>query len=185
MPGNDSAKERNQTGDTEMPGTNSEQSDRNRIYSLDIVTIPAPCPMQWEEMEGDATLARSCSQCHKQIFNLSAMSRADAEALLARSEHPCITYLRGGDGKILTTEPSGFWSRLSRSVRRVAAFIALRLRGGWMPGYQDGFAACGDGKHSSRKPSFGAAPCRDGGLHVLKPRPTTSAPSSPATQSIH
>ena len=50
-------------------------------FSLKRIKIASPCPAAWNEMEGNDGV-RFCNQCQKNVYNLSALSRLEAEALL-------------------------------------------------------------------------------------------------------
>ena len=51
--------------------------------SLEKLRIANPCPARWEVMEGDDRV-RFCQSCKKNVYNLSALQRSEAEALVAR-----------------------------------------------------------------------------------------------------
>jgi hypothetical protein len=97
------------------------------ISLLDRVTIPEPCPASWRAMRGDTT-RRFCDQCGKHVYNLSAMTVAEAERVIAdQDDSLCAQFRRRRDGRILTRwEPRrpGIW--LPRWVRSlVAAAIGM------------------------------------------------------------
>jgi hypothetical protein len=71
---------------------------------LDQIQIPKPCPSDWEEMTGNDRI-RYCEECKKHVYNLSKMSRREAEALIAtRRGNLCARIVRQPDGSILTEE---------------------------------------------------------------------------------
>ena len=71
---------------------------------FDRMFIANPCPTDWNKMSGNDQM-RYCSECNKQVYNLSKMSRDKAEALVARFEgRLCARFERGADGMILTEE---------------------------------------------------------------------------------
>ncbi len=120
---------------------------------LQQVRVASACPMRWEEMapvgEGDRT--RHCGRCNLDVHNLSNMSEAEAEALLA-TKRPgvrlCAGWYRRADGTVMTRDcPVGLRAaraRLARLVTRAAAAAALLMTGaafarsrereGWMNG---------------------------------------------------
>ena len=50
---------------------------------LDQIEVAAPCHASWDEMTGDET-TRFCEHCLQNVYNLSSMSREEAqEALIA------------------------------------------------------------------------------------------------------
>ncbi|MGH9900836.1 MAG: hypothetical protein ACRD68_03250, partial [Pyrinomonadaceae bacterium] len=58
-----------------------------RVFTspLDRVRVAAPCPADWERMTGDHQV-RFCGQCERHVYNLSGMTRKEAEALITRTE---------------------------------------------------------------------------------------------------
>ena len=75
---------------------------------LDHVRVASPCNARWEDMTGDDR-ARFCKQCSKHVFNLSAMTRPEAESLIREKEGKfCGRYNRRRDGTMLTADcPTG------------------------------------------------------------------------------
>jgi len=93
---------------------------RRKLPVLDNLHIAAPCKADWAKMTGDAR-ARFCGACEKNVYNLSEMTRADAEALLIAKEGKlCVRYYQRQDGTIITADcPDGLARRRRR--RRVVA----------------------------------------------------------------
>jgi hypothetical protein len=61
---------------------------------LDRVEIAAPCGADWDEMQGSNQI-RYCSECHKYVYNLSEMTRTEAEALVvSRRDQMCARLTR-------------------------------------------------------------------------------------------
>jgi hypothetical protein len=48
---------------------------------LDDIAIASPCPADWTKMQGDPR-RRFCSQCKLHVFDLSALTRTEAVALV-------------------------------------------------------------------------------------------------------
>ena len=72
------------------------------IPLLDNIKVAAPCQMNWNEMAG-GDRARYCRSCEKNVYNLSEMSRDEAEKLLRTHEGKlCVRYYRRADGTIMT-----------------------------------------------------------------------------------
>lgn len=87
---------------------------------LDRVSIAAPCPVDWESMPGTDRV-RHCSQCNKNVYNLSAMTRRQAEALLRETEgNLCARLYRRADGTILTENCPAGLRTIGRRISRVA-----------------------------------------------------------------
>lgn len=100
---------------------------KRRTNPLDHVSVAAPCPADWERMNGNEQV-RFCAQCNLNVYNLSGMTRADAERLIYRTEgRLCVRYYKKSDGTILTRNcPVGLRAlkqRLSRIASAVAAVV--------------------------------------------------------------
>jgi hypothetical protein len=79
--------------------------------------IASPCSASWDDMAGSDRV-RYCQQCRRNVYNLSAMSRAEAEELVRQRETQrlCIRFYRRHDGTMLTADcPVGL-----RKLRRAA-----------------------------------------------------------------
>lgn len=102
--------------------------DRRKLPVLPNIRIAAPCPASWDAMTGDRRV-RACTHCNQNVFNLSAMSRADAEELLREKQgNLCAQYYQRGDGTILLADCEVGVGR-RRTQRRFAAGAALMLAG--------------------------------------------------------
>ena len=100
---------------------------------LNNVTVAAPCPADWDGMIGSERV-RFCGQCELNVYNLSAMSRREAESLIARTEgRLCVRFYRRKDGSIITQDcPVGLRAlkrRASRIKRAVASSVLGFLAG--------------------------------------------------------
>src|SRR5256885_8161846 len=88
---------------------------------LSYVKVAAPCRADWDEMIGNERM-RFCSQCQLNVYNLSGMTRAEAEALISNSEgRLCVRYYRRADGTILTRNCPVGLSAIKRRVSRWAS----------------------------------------------------------------
>jgi hypothetical protein len=71
---------------------------------LDRIEIASPCTANWDEMSGTDQI-RYCSECRKYVYNLSEMTRREAEALLAsRGNQMCARLIRDLDGTTLNVD---------------------------------------------------------------------------------
>ncbi len=87
---------------------------------LDRISIAAPCPADWDSMPGTDQV-RHCSQCNKNVYNLSAMTRGQAKALLRQNEgRLCARLYRRADGTILTENCPAGLRTAGRRISRVA-----------------------------------------------------------------
>jgi hypothetical protein len=71
-------------------------------------------------------LVRFCTECRKNVYNLSAMTTAEVDAILA-SGSPCVRFYRRADGTIVTADRCG--NRFTRSWRRFAVMLSAVLVG--------------------------------------------------------
>lgn len=84
------------------------------------VKVASPCPANWDEMIGDDR-KRFCGDCKLNVYNLSGMTRVDAEQLLRSSEgRLCVRFYRRADGTILTQDCPVGWAKVKQRVSRVA-----------------------------------------------------------------
>lgn len=99
---------------------------------LDHVRVAAPCSAGWENMRGNEQV-RFCDKCSLNVYNLSSLSKRDAERLVMSAEgRLCVRFYRRADGSILTQNcPVGLHAlkrRLSRvgkaTVSAVLSFLA-------------------------------------------------------------
>jgi hypothetical protein len=111
------------------------------LIPLDIITVPVPCPVNWDDMsvhfldaaEG-CDRVRYCGQCKHRVYNLSEMSREEAERLIeAKEGRLCVRFYRRPDGTVLTRdcqkEAGRFRRLLATAVGLAAAAILLLIAG--------------------------------------------------------
>ena len=130
---------------------------------LDNIRIAAPCSADWDSMFGNERV-RSCEQCHLNVYNLSEMSRVEADRLINQAEgRLCVRFYRRRDGSIITQNcPVGLRAikrRLSRVATAVASFILSLMAGVgfyrladklvWFRSDVMGTIATADGNHPS------------------------------------
>src|SRR6266480_5012376 len=94
---------------------------------LDNVHVAAPCSADWEQMIGNER-ARFCGQCNLNVYNLSSMTRSEAESFIAGNEgRLCVRFYRRADGSILTKNcPVGLRAiqrRVSRFTKAIASAV--------------------------------------------------------------
>ena len=93
---------------------------------LDVIEVDKPCPVSWDSMRGDERV-RFCGECSLHVYNLSAMSRSQAEALVnAREtgERMCVRFYRRADGTVITQDCGGGVRAAARRAARWAAAAA-------------------------------------------------------------
>ncbi len=156
---------------------------------LENIRIAAPCHVKWEDMQGNDRV-RHCSQCSLNVFNLSDMTRAEAESLIQTATgRLCIGFYQRPDGTILTRDcPVGLaavranFTRITLRFGAVAASLMAaivlgRSRGDWNRSSelisQDPFASIAS--------LFGKAPPQyqftAGSMCSIPAFPPTSAPA--------
>lgn len=98
---------------------------------LEDLRIATPCNADWDDMAGDDRV-RFCGRCEKNVYNLSAMSRSDAEALVREREgRLCIRLYQRTDGTVITNDcPVGvrrekLRTRIRARISAMAASAAL------------------------------------------------------------
>ena len=88
---------------------------------LKNLTIPSPCNVDWNSMKGNDQV-RFCEHCELSVHNLSAMTRHQAERLVARSNgRLCVQYVADANGKPLLAQAGMKLHRISRRASRIAA----------------------------------------------------------------
>src|SRR5687768_4552989 len=90
---------------------------------LDNLRIASPCSANWSVMAGDDR-KRFCGECKLNVYNLSGMTRYDAENLLRLAEgRLCVRYFQRSDGTILTQDCPVGWEKVKQRVSVVAAAV--------------------------------------------------------------
>jgi len=94
---------------------------------LNNIKIASPCSANWDEMFGNER-KRFCGECKLNVYNLSGMTKYDAENLLMVSEgRLCVRYFQRSDGTVLTSDCPVGWAKVKQrlSVSATAAFSLL------------------------------------------------------------
>ena len=101
---------------------------------LSSLKIAAPCTADWDSMIGTER-ERFCSSCSLNVYNVSSMSRSEAEQFLAdrAGSKVCVQYFRRKDGTILSDNcPKGLRALRDGSkqlIRLASSFLALVISG--------------------------------------------------------
>ncbi len=94
---------------------------------LDNIEIASPCSASWDDMKGNFQV-RDCSQCKLSVYNLSAMSRKEAEALIYEREgRLCVRLYRRADGTVISDNCPVALRKIRDSFRNVARLAAGAL----------------------------------------------------------
>lgn len=94
---------------------------------LDNLYIAAPCSVSWEAMTGDDR-ARACNMCSRKVYNISDMTRKEANAFL--QEHgvsQCLSFYRREDGTIMTDDCPVGLRKLRDRCKVVAHMVTASL----------------------------------------------------------
>ena len=102
---------------------------------LEDIRIAAPCSADWDDMAGDERV-RFCGKCEKNVYNLSAMTREEGEALVRQKEgRLCVRLYQRRDGTVITSDcPVGVrrrrlrarvWASLSGAAASAALLLGL------------------------------------------------------------
>jgi hypothetical protein len=93
---------------------------------LNNLKVASPCSQDWDAMIGSER-KRFCGECKLNVYNLSGMTRTEAENLLLNSEgRLCVRFYTRADGTVLTQDcPVGWQAVKKRISRTAAAFVSL------------------------------------------------------------
>lgn len=108
----------------------SEARERAKLPVLDNIRIASPCSADWNAMTGDERV-RHCGACKKDVFNLSALTRDEAEALI-REKHGdlCGRYYQRKDGTIILADCTIGKSRKRKRFVIAAGMVTVFVIGG-------------------------------------------------------
>jgi hypothetical protein len=97
--------------------------------SLEHLRVATPCKADWDDMMGDDRV-RFCGQCQKNVYNLSNMSRKEAERLVINREGGmCVRFYRRADGTVITANCPVGLRNIKRRMSRVASAIISAVLG--------------------------------------------------------
>ena len=92
---------------------------RAKLPILDNIRVATPCRADWAQMAGDDRV-RACAECHKLVYNLSDLTRGEAEQLIREKEGDlCVRYFQRADGRVMLADCVVGVRRTQR--RRIAA----------------------------------------------------------------
>jgi len=107
-----------------------EAKQRARLPVLPNIRIASPCRADWDQMTGDERV-RMCGSCNKHVYNLSSMTRDEAEALIVEKEGKlCVRYFQRRDGTILLADCTVGVAQTRKSRWIAAGMTALLGAGG-------------------------------------------------------
>lgn len=147
---------------------------KRSLPMLDQVRVASPCNASWDEMLGDERV-RFCVSCEKNVYNLSAMPREDAERLLQErvGKELCVRFYQRTDGTILTEDcPVGVKKKRRKK-------LALAVAGaGAMAFAATSMLTRGACVTQGEPVVMGEMTVAPDGMHQVQPRP-------PSTQLTH
>lgn len=90
---------------------------------LNNIKIASPCSANWDEMNGN-NQKRFCGDCQLNVYNLSGMTKAEAEKLLMDSEGKvCVRFYKRADGTVLTQDCPVGWAKVKRNLSRATTAV--------------------------------------------------------------
>lgn len=110
-----------------------EARTRARLPVLDNIRVATPCSADWAKMTGTER-ARACGDCKKNVYNISDLTREEAQALIVEKEGKlCVRYFQRHDGTILLKDCSiGIGKKRKRTLIAAGAAALLAGIGGWI-----------------------------------------------------
>ena len=91
---------------------------------LNNLKVASPCSQDWDAMIGTER-KRYCGECKLNVYNLSGMSKTEAENLIMNSEgRLCIRFFKREDGTVLTQDCPVGWQAVKKRVSKTAAAFA-------------------------------------------------------------
>lgn len=94
---------------------------------LNNLKVASPCSANWDAMLGD-NRQRHCGDCQLNVYNLSGMTRTEAENFLINAEgRVCVRFFKRVDGTVLTKDCPVGWQAIKRRVSKTATAFASLL----------------------------------------------------------
>ena len=91
---------------------------------LSNIKIASPCSADWDEMYGDSR-KRFCGECKLNVYNLSGMTRDEAESLIMKAEgRLCVRFYKRADGSVITADCPVGWAKVKQRTKLYAAAAA-------------------------------------------------------------
>ncbi|HEV8488142.1 MAG TPA: carboxypeptidase-like regulatory domain-containing protein [Blastocatellia bacterium] len=96
---------------------------------LDSLQISVPCSIDWDQMVGSDRI-RYCSECRRDVYNISRMTRNEAQALISSANgRLCVRLVREANGSTLTAEPYTGVHLGGRRVSPIATAVVTAIMG--------------------------------------------------------
>ena len=101
---------------------------KHSLPVLPQIKINTPCPMNWDEMDGNAS-RRFCGHCQKHVHNFEEMDAKSVTELLNSVSSICAKVRRQADGSIITKETRisrrNWFARLGGLAASIAVLLTL------------------------------------------------------------
>jgi hypothetical protein len=155
---------------------------RGTTDALDDVQLASPCTADWDHMVGDERV-RFCGTCKKNVYNLSALPRDQAEGLLrGPGDELCIRFYRRADGTLMTADCPVGVSRKRRLKVLFGAVGGTMLVAAAVAGIREGGEGRRPGSLPMESPQIlvgGIAPASPDAPVTPTSTPAPVAPSTP------
>lgn len=94
---------------------------------LDNIKIASPCSQDWNSMTGNDR-QRFCGACELNVYNLSGMTRIEAERLILSAEgRLCVRFFRRADGTVITQDCPVGWARIKKRATIMISAVASMM----------------------------------------------------------
>lgn len=94
---------------------------------LNNISVASPCSADWNAMYGD-NRKRFCGDCKLNVYNLSGMTRDEAEALVTNAEgRLCVRFFQRTDGTVITVDCPVGWAKVKQRTRIYATAVCSML----------------------------------------------------------
>ena len=94
---------------------------------LDSVRVASPCSADWDAMIGN-NRQRFCGQCKMNVYNLSEMTKAEAENLISNAEgRLCARFYKRSDGTVITKDCPVGWQAAKKRMTAIWTALASVL----------------------------------------------------------
>jgi hypothetical protein len=91
---------------------------------LNNLKVASPCSQDWNQMLG-TDRKRYCGECKLNVYNLSGMSRAEAENLITSAEgRLCVRFFKRADGSVITEDCPVGWAKVKQRTRAYITAVA-------------------------------------------------------------
>jgi hypothetical protein len=91
---------------------------------LNNLKVASPCSQDWNAMLGD-NRKRYCGECKLNVYNLSGMTRSEAENLIMSAEgRLCVRFYTRADGSVLTQDCPVGWARVKQRTKAYITALA-------------------------------------------------------------